>query len=625
MRPARSVAEEELGLPAKVSLPAAAETPSDEDSKRRVDDEVRRAQIDILFRTAPAAAVAAVLSGILLVAGLKLVFDLDTRRVVAWAALQLSTFVLFETSALIYWLSEAARRNWRLSARILVATTFVGGLGWGLGANLLLSPSTLPQELMVVLVISCLASGTVLALGSYLPAAFGHFLPLMIPLLLRSMLQNDPLHMFLSAMGLFYLLGISLLAYAYSRNLTNSLRLQIENRDLVAQLQREKNVVEQASVAKSRFLASASHDLRQPVHALSMFVGALLDKPLAADSHRLVQQISGAIETMDGLFQSLLDISKLDAGVVHSRMHELRLGPLLDRIGMEFQAQAQAKGLKITVCPSSAVVWTDPVLLENILRNLVANAVRYTRRGRILIGCRRGARLRIEVIDTGIGIAPEHLKKVFEEFYQVGNSERDRSQGLGLGLAIVKRTAALLDCDIEVESELGRGTHVKLSAPLALPRATPGAPPLPEAAATFRPGLIFMVDDDRTIREAMSSLLRGWGHKVVTAETGDEILRRAAESGDRPDLLICDYRLRNDENGVELMQRLQSEYNFDIPGILLTGDTASGRLAEAQASGFLVMHKPVSSARLLAAINAAMTKPGADGVAAVGPAASGPR
>ena len=337
-----------------------------------------------------------------------------------------------------------------------------------------------------------------------------------------------------------------------------------------------------------------------------MFVGALLDKPLASDSHRLAQQIAGAIETMDGLFQSLLDISKLDAGVVHSRMHELRLGALLERIGSEFQAQAQAKGLTIAVCPSSVVVWTDPVLLENILRNLVSNAVRYTRKGRILIGCRRGPRVRIEVIDTGVGIAPEHLGKVFEEFYQVGNSERDRRQGLGLGLAIVKRTAALLDCDIEVESELGRGTHVKLYAPLAPARKTPGAASKPVQGVAPRSGLIFVVDDDKTIREAMSSLLRGWGHEVVTAETGEQILRLAAGRDDRPDLIICDYRLRNDENGVELMQRLQSEYNADIPGILLTGDTAAGRLAEAQASGFIIMHKPVSSPRLLAAIQAAM-------------------
>lgn len=601
-------------MPAKVSLPALAETPSSGDAQRQIDDEVRRAQVDILFRTAPASAVAAVLAAILLAVGLRLTFQLETHRLFVWLALQLGTFLVFEGAALVYWLSPRARRNWRLSARLLVAAAFVGGLGWGLGSGLLLEPSSLPQELLVVLVISGLASGTILALGSYLPATFAHFLPLIVPLVLRSLQKNDALHLFLGGMGLFYVLGISLLGVAYCRNLTNSLRLQIENRSLIAQLQREKDVAEQASVAKSRFLASASHDLRQPVHALSMFVGALLDKPLAMDVRRLAQQISGAIETMDELFQSLLDISRLDAGVVHSRMHELRLRPLLDRIGAEFQAQAQAKGLKIAVSPTSLSVWTDPVLLENILRNLVANAVRYTPRGRILIGCRRGRRVRIEVIDTGIGIAREHLEKVFDEFYQVGNSERDRSQGLGLGLAIVKRTAALLDCDIEMESEFGRGTRVKLYAPLAPDATPPGASPAPPPVAAFRPGLIFVVDDERTIREAMSSLLCGWGHRVVTAESGEDILRLAAESAERPDLILCDYRLRNGENGVELMRRLQSEYNIDIPGILLTGDTGADRLAEAQASGFTVMHKPVSSARLLAEIDDALAKTGARGL-----------
>ena len=232
-------------------------------------------------------------------------------------------------------------------------------------------------------------------------------------------------------------------------------------------LRRQKELAEEANLSKSRFLAAASHDLRQPIHALGMFVGALARHPMTDEMRRLVEQIEGSVGAMDGLFNSLLDISKLDAGVVQSHVRSFAIGPLLQRISDEFAGEAQRKGLRLTLCPCSAFVASDPVLLERILRNIVSNAVRYTDQGRILVGCRRGPRLSVQVWDTGRGIAQADRERVFQEFYQVDNFERDRAKGLGLGLAIVRRLTLLLDHPLELRSQIGRGSVFKLSLPTA--------------------------------------------------------------------------------------------------------------------------------------------------------------
>ena len=572
---------------------------------RQIDTEVEKTTVEIMFRTARPAMVAAFSASVLLIVGLRIFYRLDMTTAIWWTLVQFSTFFILQVIIFVYERTAKAARDWRVSARLFVGATFLGGLGWGLGSVVLVAPASMEEELFIVLILSALASGTVLALGSYLPATFAHFLPLILPLTLWSVTRGDAMHYFLVGLAVFYTAGISILAWMYNANLTNSLRLEIEKRNLAFNLQDQMEASERANRAKSQFLASASHDLRQPVHALSMFVGALLEKSMAADSRYIVEQMSGAVESMDGLFNSLLDISKLDAGVIKSHARPFAIRQLLGRMRSEFQAAAERKGLKLVVCDSSLVVDSDPILLENILRNLVANAIKYTKQGNVLIGCRRGSRLRIEIHDSGIGIPGEQLGRVFEEFYQVGNSERERAHGLGLGLAIVKRTAALIGCDVEMESVPGRGTHVRVFVPMARDQMQK-APPARAPRSRLEPALIFLIDDEATIREAMKGLLEGWGHTVVVAESGKQILEHASDCPRRPDLMICDYRLREDENGIQLMNRLREEYNAEIRGFLLTGDTASGRLVEAEASGYPVLHKPLSSARLLEAIETAM-------------------
>jgi len=396
------------------------------------------------------------------------------------------------------------------------------------------------------------------------------------------------------------------LARHANANFTQILRLSFEKQVLAEDLQQQKEVAEDANRSKSKFLAAASHDLRQPVHALGMFVGALSRHSMNDEMRRIVDHMEDSINATDGLFSSLLDISKLDAGVVQPQFETFRINPLLERICHEYSGAAQEKNLSLALCPCTAAVVSDQLLLERILRNLISNAIRYTDHGRILVGCRRGRALSVQVWDTGHGIAANEQKKVFEEFYQVGNSERDRNKGLGLGLAIVKRLTVLLDHPVELISEVGKGSVFKLSLPIADIETDGGNPSMHSAAPGLRGGLILVVEDDPMVREAMRSLLTGWDNEVLVAGSGAEMLERAAECATRPDLILCDYRLRGEENGIDVIERLRAEYNEDIAAILITGDTASDRLQEARDSGFIVLNKPVARSKLRAAIGNAM-------------------
>jgi CheY-like chemotaxis protein len=391
--------------------------------------------------------------------------------------------------------------------------------------------------------------------------------------------------------------------------------LRIRTNELANDLRKQKEVAEQASLAKSTFLAAASHDLRQPVHALGLFVGALRAVALPSEGSRLVERIEESIVAMDGLFSALLDISKLDAGVVDVRPEAFAIQPLLDRICDDHASEAAEKSIALIRCPCSATVLTDPLLMERILRNLVSNAVRHTLSGRVVVGCRRrGDKIRLEVWDTGPGIPlPEH-DRIFQEYFQLRNPERDRAMGLGLGLAIVRRLSILLDCPVELRSEPGRGSCFSVEIPRAAAVRSSSAEAGALAAEPVR-GLIAVVDDEAAIRDAMESLLTGWGYAVVAAGSGAEMVTRLARHATRPDLIICDYRLRGEENGIDVVRQLRTECNEAIPAMLITGDTAADRLIEAQASGLLLLHKPVPNGRLRAAIGNLMAASKLDDIA----------
>ncbi|CCQ74092.1 hybrid sensor histidine kinase/response regulator [Magnetospira sp. QH-2] len=373
-----------------------------------------------------------------------------------------------------------------------------------------------------------------------------------------------------------------------------------------ASKQRALEQAEAASLAKTRFLAAASHDLRQPLQAATLFLATLGEQDQDPAHRKIVEKTGDSIASLRFLLDGILDLSKLDAGLVEVREEVFPLADLFTKLGNEFSQLAEHKGLKFNMVTPSVLVRTDPRLLETVLRNLLDNAIKYTDSGGILLGYRkRGPVLRLDVVDSGQGIAPEVQKRIFEEFYQVGNPERDRRKGLGLGLAIVRRITRLLRSDLRIASEHGRGSRFSLTLPLVANR------PLPHTTETQpapfeRQSTILLIEDDGEVRDATETLLRSWGHHVFSdccANPGTPAFADLIQSVDRdPDLLIIDFRLPDERTGVQAVQALRQAWGKTIPALIVTGETSPQRLNEIDDSGLPVLYKPVDPEQLRQAI-----------------------
>jgi signal transduction histidine kinase/CheY-like chemotaxis protein len=502
--------------------------------------------------------------------------------------------------------------EWQRWATWFTAGSFVGGTLIGVGTVLLLPPGNIEFELIALPLIFAITSGAVGAFSAYPPAFYVFFVAVSWAPVLWLFTRGDALHVTMGILYVIWFFTVAELARRSGAVFTSAMRLRYENLDLVSDLRREKAIAEEANAAKSRFLAAASHDLRQPVHALSLFVAAAQAQSISPETRSLIDHIDDSVRSMGQLFNGLLDISRLDAGVVEVNRASFSLGTLVQSVARELEAQAHAKGLRLRTHAPDIFVDSDPLLLERVLRNVVSNAVTYTTRGGVLIGCRRrGHLVRLEVWDSGWGIAPNEHEQIFEEFYQVGNPERDRTKGVGLGLAIVKRLTTLLGHRLELRSRPGKGSCFAFEVPCtdlstkpALMRSLPTML-LPQRGS----GLILVLDDELTIQIAMKTLLESWGYTVLTAGSGDEMLEHMATAAEAPRLIICDYRLRDTETGTAVVERLRAEFNDDIPAMLVTGDTAPDRLREAEASGLLLLHKPVPNSKLRAAITHLTRRP----------------
>ena len=494
--------------------------------------------------------------------------------------------------------------DWRVWARRFSVGAFVGGLTIGAGSIWMASPERPDLQLIALLVIFAVTGGAVGAFGAYLKAFYAFFFAIAITPTVWLLSQPDALHLTIGALFVLWFLAVAEQARRASQQFVASIRLRLENQDLVEDLRREKAAADEANVAKSRFLASASHDLRQPVHAMSLFVAALRAREMDGESRGLLDHIDTSVRSLSGLFGGLLDISRLDAGVVEVNRTSFAIQTIFERVCRDYAGEARAKGLTLRVRPTRALVNSDPILCERILRNIVANAVAYTDRGKVLVGCRRGPQLRVQVWDTGRGIEPDEQQKVFQEFYQIGNPERDRTRGVGLGLAIVKRLTTLLEHRLDLESRPGKSTCFTITMPRvgSLAGAQAGislARPAPVAQGS---GLILVVDDEAAIQVGMKSLLQSWGYSVIAAGSYAEMMEQIATHPTVPRLIVCDYRLRDNEIGSAVIEQLRNEYNEEIPGMLITGDTAPDRIKEAEASGYLLLHKPVDNTKLREAI-----------------------
>ncbi|OZA14984.1 MAG: hypothetical protein B7X94_00140 [Hydrogenophilales bacterium 17-62-8] len=368
-----------------------------------------------------------------------------------------------------------------------------------------------------------------------------------------------------------------------------------------AEMARQKEAAERADQAKSTFLAAASHDLRQPMHAISLYVASMRPQVAGRDAATTLGKLEDAVAVMENLFCGILDISKLDAGSVVPEITGLSVRSLLEGLYADFHHEAEAKGLRLRLRHCEATVVSDPVLLRRILRNLIANALRYTERGGILIAARRhGGAIRFQVWDSGQGIQPEHIDHIFHAYFQAANPQRDRTQGLGLGLAIVDRLAQLLGHPLAVHSRPGRGTVFSIDVPINLANvASEDAARKTLADIAQLHGLVAIVDDDAMVLDSMQTLLQGWGLGVVKAGGIQDLLRGLERA---PDLLITDYRL-GAEDGLKSAKILRDAYPDAVFSVVIvTGDVSEESMRDLSSAGYPILHKPVLPARLRALV-----------------------
>ena len=367
-------------------------------------------------------------------------------------------------------------------------------------------------------------------------------------------------------------------------------------------LREKKEEAERASYDKSRFLAVASHDLRQPLHALGLYVAELQRKLSGTVQQRLVEQVGNSVEALSELLNALLDISKLDAGAIIPQIRTCSINDIFERIAADYQMLASVKNIRLIVRPCAGNVTSDPLLLERILANLVSNAIRYTyQNGSVMIACRRrGNSWRIEVRDSGVGISKADQDNIFREFFQLAQPQLDVNKGLGLGLAIVNRLAKLLGHRIDLNSAPGKGSVFAVQAPIALRSARVNVevqPDLMPEASTLSGKRLLAVDDDAAVLSSTADILASWGCRVSAAASLAEV-EELIDSGMEWDFIVSDYQLQNDTNGIDVIARVRSHQNWPVPCVLVSGDTSPAVLKLASVSGYHLLYKPIKPAKL---------------------------
>lgn len=517
----------------------------------------------------------------------------------------------------------------RQAARKLIACMAAMGLSWGSLGYVVLYWGTPESVIYAIGIVSTVSSGA-LGLGAPLYRAYVTYLGSAVGgVMVAVALAGGPVMwpaLFLTSVY-FALTGLQ--ARTADRATRRSIALKLENARLVNQLRAEsqralaaQEAAEQADRDKSRFLAAASHDLRQPLHAMGLFLESLQRSPLNDHQRTVLGHAHAASGAAAEMLTTLLDYSRLEAGVVKVRPDAFAVQPLLTALEQEFGVQADTAGLVYRTRETSAAAFADRSLVGLVMHNFISNALRYTARGGVLIACRtRGKRLALEVWDTGAGIPQSQWDNIFKEFHQLGNPERDRRKGLGLGLAIVQRLAREMKTSVEVLSHPGRGSVFRLWLDRWQGALEDDTTPAPDAGS-LRGLKVLAIDDDEAVRTGMQSLLHSWGCLCITAESSADALECLEDI--TPDLIITDFRLRHEETGKQVLQALRAYLGTQVPAIILTGDTSPQRLRDAQSTSALLLHKPVSTGQLRNAMVQLMAQPRLGNPAPTASAAAAP-
>lgn len=575
------------------------------------EDKIRGALVELLYRNSYGVVASNVL--ISLAAAYVLRNTVPASWLVGWlGALYLLTAIRVLAARRFFSRNRepASVLRW---AWLAASFSCVSGLLWGMLGWVGFVPEQPVPFLFTAVALTGLVCGTVPSLSAFPPALVGSIIATVLPVMARSFINGGDT----SGAYLSLLTGLVAINFYYCRTtyrmLRETIRLRLENVELVGHLEEERDRAQAADRAKTRFLAAASHDLRQPIHALSLLIATLAALGLrgavpSGDARDLAGKAKSIVGNLSALLNGLLDISRLDAGVVTVARETVNLSQLFQQLRNEFASVATDRGLDWRVVESRLQVDSDPMMLKRVLGNLLSNAFRYTVSGGVLLGCRRrGASVEIQIWDTGPGIPADRQAMVFEEFVQLQNPARDRTQGLGLGLAIVRRTAVLLQHPVKLVSVTGRGSMFSVT----VPKVSAVAIPLPDTR-TSRAGIavsIMVVEDEGDVLDIMVQLLALQGHRVYAGRSAAEVQQMHAAAlvaGDAPvDLIIADYRLGEGATGLDAIAALCAHIGRAVPAIIVTGDTSPTRIKEATASGHRLLHKPITGEELHEAIVAA--------------------
>ncbi len=494
--------------------------------------------------------------------------------------------------------------------RVLIVTGFymlMSGIWWGVLGYVYIDADNPLINMILLMVFTGMAANCAATMSYVLPLYVVFVYPMMLLAALKFHLIGNAQYQWVTALIIIYLIISSITTRRIRASNVQSILLRFENLDLIDDL-KVQNIktesalkkAEQANLAKSRFFAAASHDLRQPLQSLGMFTTSLAAQVDTLEQKKVVSHINRSVQSLESLFNALLDISSLDANTIKVRKQHFYLDRQINQMATDLTELAMEKQLSLIIDVDSHPVYSDPILLSRIVRNLSDNAINYTQKGQITISSERhNDKVTLSVADTGLGIAEPDASQIFEEFVQLNNPERDRTKGLGLGLSIVKRICDLLSLDLSLESTPGRGSTFSIG--LAVgdeSKITDHANMDADLPVSLNGLFVLIVDDEEDVRLSMESLLITWDCTVMVAGSGSEAQQQIIEYGTSPDVVITDYRLRNNETGSDALALINKTCSKEVPAIVVTGDIAPDRLVEIDELNFPVLHKPCNTVRL---------------------------
>jgi signal transduction histidine kinase/CheY-like chemotaxis protein len=491
----------------------------------------------------------------------------------------------------------------------------ISGIIWGSAGIFMFVPDAPGYQAFLIIALFAVTTGALTLIAVHAPSFYAFVIPAILPVIVRTALEGGALHLFIAAAC--FLVLVMLLAFGRNLNklLAQSLHDRFENIELITELKAQKQIAEQAQQlaeaatrARTQFFAAASHDLRQPLHAMGLFTAVLSERVRDPEVRNVIDSINSSVQALETLFNELLDISKIEAGAIKPEPAHFPVDSVFSRLRDEFAAEAGAKGLRLSISSGGQIIVSDAVLLERILRNLLSNAIRHTSAGEVALSARSvDGRLQIEVRDTGVGIRPEDHQRIYEEFFQLGNPGRTSGKGLGLGLSIVKRLCGLLGYDLRLTSEYGKGSTFSFDVPLGTVLAPRSSAPAASADRMNLSGkLIVVIDDEAAIVDGMKALLSSWGADVIGSLTGEDVLDSVLAREQLPDLVIADYRLAGSTTGIDIIERLREAFDPELPAVLVTGSSAPETIAEAERRRLGILLKPVLPDRLRECIESSL-------------------